>query len=700
MRILKNITRMAAFFVLAAVILVEAPTSVYAAMNITVHQTGWDSVPAGNITIDMNQLTIRNATVTMSSNISAITRSEAHLPSSVLTNINDDSIILVLNGDFGTTQQNVSGSVELVWKKVGFYMDGTELDLHMKLTNFVVKAVKDGGKRVTFLAENGTSYRAAHVSMIQGADNKQIVGGVQYDTTYRLYYTGTSTPAPGRFRVGYTDLDICDRIANNGASCPSTAYDDALSTGQFAESITLMDGVVDNKVYLNSNTLTKFIDSSYGANTRAVPTKSTGSTAGQIRSGFSLLADSTAYKVRWAGTSCATSIGIVDLGLDDYGFKYGSWSEYGVYGKVRLGNNRGFASGATYGYNTRNSGVSLNAARSEQNDETSAFSDNINACSISTQTYTNQDCAMATTVIGNQGMGQIAAVNFRDRIVSRFTSGNAQPISETDIWQSRDRYNKCPSSVSNPTGNDKPSCFTAGGVNYVYMSHFNSGNTPANRDANGASHVVVNKTIPVYFGSGSTSTFVTYFLDQNFENSDERNFTYVYQVGTLIIDGDIYIGRYNNGQNSDKDPTVYNANQLRQNIIVADKVLITGRVSHIEAMIIADEVDTCAYASLEDFIAGKRVAMKATNDSTQRQLSNSVCNKELVITSPVIAKKLILHRTYGAGFNENGTYNDKNGVIRSEIFYLRPDLYLWSYSQMQRYSQAVTVNSRELPVRY
>ncbi|MBP5656817.1 hypothetical protein J6X15_04525, partial [Candidatus Saccharibacteria bacterium] len=69
------------------------------------------------------------------------------------------------------------------------------------------------------------------------------------------------------------------------------------------------------------------------------------------------------------------------------------------------------------------------------------------------------------------------------------------------------------------------------------------------------------------------------------------------------------------------------------------------------------------------------------------------CNNQLHFRGPVISKKVILNRTYGAG-------RDTTSAQRAELFDLNPYTYLWSYGQMTRYSQAVTVFSRELPTRY
>ena len=81
------------------------------------------------------------------------------------------------------------------------------------------------------------------------------------------------------------------------------------------------------------------------------------------------------------------------------------------------------------------------------------------------------------------------------------------------------------------------------------------------------------------------------------------------------------------------------------------------------------------------------------NISGVGQLDSDKCNKSLVFDAPVITEKLIMNRTFGAG-------SQSESIQRAEIFNLNMANYLWSYSQMSRYSQAITTYSRELPSRY
>ena len=70
------------------------------------------------------------------------------------------------------------------------------------------------------------------------------------------------------------------------------------------------------------------------------------------------------------------------------------------------------------------------------------------------------------------------------------------------------------------------------------------------------------------------------------------------------------------------------------------------------------------------------------------------CDSQLTVTGPVIAKKVFLNRTYG------GNGGDQSNTQPAEVFDLSPAVYLWSYSQTQRYMQAITTYQREMPTRY
>ncbi len=148
----------------------------------------------------------------------------------------------------------------------------------------------------------------------------------------------------------------------------------------------------------------------------------------------------------------------------------------------------------------------------------------------------------------------------------------------------------------------------------------------------------------------------------------------VYRAKNIIIDADIISG--DNGHQDLSD--------MRMPIIIADNVYITGKPTRIDAIIIAKKgLNTCTWNNL----GGSQIKI-------EENLTSDVCNKELHFSAPVVVNgTLVLNRTYGAG-------PTSQKVQRAEIFELNPATYLWSYDQMTRYSQAITTYSRELPTRY
>ncbi len=88
-----------------------------------------------------------------------------------------------------------------------------------------------------------------------------------------------------------------------------------------------------------------------------------------------------------------------------------------------------------------------------------------------------------------------------------------------------------------------------------------------------------------------------------------------------------------------------------------------------------------------------------------------------MINGPIIANELLLNRTGGAHQGDvkiTGSsatscslarldlcnLADNGSATPAEIINLRPDIYLWAYSQLNRYTQATTTYSREQAPRY
>lgn len=371
-------------------------------------------------------------------------------------------------------------------------------------------------------------------------------------------------------------------------------------------------------------------------------------------------------------------------------YMFGSWSEYGVYGKVAVTNNHGFASGATFGYQTGNNGnIAINQARANSGEVAKSGAAHSSTCVYSTQTFVNANCN--SNDVGKAGIGENAARQFRERIEDRFTSGSSPWIGESEYG------NDCV--LSNYYHTHK--CISAKGhytdgayhkyADYdVYMNNNKDENGEYIRDENGMIHVRINGD--AYFGSATStnSTKLDMVMNHNFWSDTETfNWTYVYEInGTFVLDGDIKVGDIRDGGNNYRDdPTMQRLGNVRVPIISVKKLHLTNRVTRIDAIILADEIDTCAYNTFADFVSGNRIKDDRSN------LSADVCNNTVEFRAPVYTKKLILNRTAGS---EKGN----NTVQRAEIFDMNMATYLWSYNQMSRYSQAVTVEQREAAPRY
>ena len=360
-------------------------------------------------------------------------------------------------------------------------------------------------------------------------------------------------------------------------------------------------------------------------------------------------------------------------------YLFGSWSEYGVFGRVELTGGRGTASGATLGYQTRNNGVTTNQSRSvtATNVARDEATHGGNICVFSSQTYSNHNCkAASSSSIGEKGVTKDEPIEkYRSRVSKHFEAGDKTSESKpnSSVAYPGSNYTWSGGSPSN-YGYVKPST----GVQYANLKNWITDDIDSN---------FVNRLYTKgngYLGTGTDSgNIFTYWAEPNIDGETSgHDYTRVIQVdGTLVIDSDIRVGT---GSNS--DPSITDLSHLVQTVILAKNVEITSRVRHIDAVIIADSVNTCAYSSVENFANGKRAEIGST-------ISANTCNNPIVFRGPVLTRKITLNRTYGA---ENG----ENSIKRAEIFELNSYNYLWSFNIMSRSNQAITTYSRELPPRY
>ena len=97
------------------------------------------------------------------------------------------------------------------------------------------------------------------------------------------------------------------------------------------------------------------------------------------------------------------------------------------------------------------------------------------------------------------------------------------------------------------------------------------------------------------------------------------NHTVVYHATNLVIDGDI---------NKETTKALGALSDITGVVFFAERVYLTDRVNYVNATIIADEVNTCAFQA-----ANPGVKLKLSN------LSSNICNKSVIFDQPVMAKR-------------------------------------------------------------
>lgn len=144
--------------------------------------------------------------------------------------------------------------------------------------------------------------------------------------------------------------------------------------------------------------------------------------------------------------------------------------------------------------------------------------------------------------------------------------------------------------------------------------------------------------------------------------------------GTVTINGNIIY----------RDGSYANITQLPQVVIIADKIVINDSVDRVDAWLITR--------------AGGWIKTCGDKDPNAPLLSKVICSKLLTVNGPVLTDKLYLHRTAGSDDAVGATDAQKSAP--GEIFNLRPDTYLWGYSQGLLSTHPRSAAITELPPRF
>ena len=273
----------------------------------------------------------------------------------------------------------VSGSAVIKWAKAAKDQNGSEYDVEMTIDNVTYYA--SGSRHHSYsifwsswhssfnaLQEHPASELNDYGTYYGGTSIDGYYDGVQYDVTIKLYKTGTSTlidSSNSAMAMSFEDFDIRDgtraAVNNGGVSywqggvAPTAGYPQATDctgstpwttcvmtlnpnrTGigdryyrqgstpnEYAESITILSGLKDNKVFSyntdqrvnttdDEDGTTLYFSQTDDSKLRISGTAFTGSNNdySQNASRFLALVDARGFKYHWAGSNCGTKVGFI-----------------------------------------------------------------------------------------------------------------------------------------------------------------------------------------------------------------------------------------------------------------------------------------------------------------------------------------------------------------------------------------------------
>ena len=335
---------------------------------------------------------------------------------------------------------------------------------------------------------------------------------------------------------------------------------------------------------------------------------------------------------------------------------FGSWSEYGLVAgtskNTTKGEIKGFASGASlWGGGTTSSTITRE-------------------CYFSSMTFANSNCDAGTKELGKVPIN-VKAASYPERLAeqirTRYTD-STNNAAKTDAF----KINDAGGCVYDPNTNTYKESRTSSDSKFICLP-------------GGAKYMHATANV-AYIASDRNYCMIKGDTNNSRTAVIEADHTLV--IGT----NNVYGNNRDTGKGKIPGTGCYreyysNISEIPQSIYIADTIILKDTVERMESWLIANNIYTC------DPRSGYKTANDVNDPLNKNTINSSNCHQPLFINGPVIAKNLYLYRTGGGnGGSSNAT--------PSEIFYLGPEAYLWSYNQAQRYSQATTTYQREIAPRY
>ena len=318
------------FCAFAAFSVVVSIASYATTSNVQVLTTGWLSVGRSEVIIpDITQLSIANAlangsiVTTGDYKIETVTASDWNAIDTF--EVGQKIIVAEPASNFPRdVDTSVSGSVVFTWPGIARYNDNgvkKTADVIMTVDNQTVLARRANNTGVIILGDYEDTLAYYH-----NRRTKNEVGiGTAYDVDIKIVDNVTKQPLNRTVAFSMTDLDTCDGIyhhthypdTNPTCNWDSDKYfgdqEDELVKGPYAEGIKLIDGVSDNKVYLEDNTsLIHYVEND--GNMRFVGTLNIDDSANVVlgrRAGLIMQMNAGEFKFRLSGATTRARNGFV-----------------------------------------------------------------------------------------------------------------------------------------------------------------------------------------------------------------------------------------------------------------------------------------------------------------------------------------------------------------------------------------------------
>lgn len=348
-------------------------------------------------------------------------------------------------------------------------------------------------------------------------------------------------------------------------------------------------------------------------------------------------------------------------------YLFGSWAEYSAMSAKQI---IGFSTGAGLWGGAKNG----NVAGKE--------------CRYSSMTLANSDCSRKN--LGNIRLGNTASSpkQILGQIITRYTSTGTPDLGNANV-------------------NIQGACiYDVRAGTYIKQSSSSDSNYTCLH--NGSAYAYSSGTLTINPGTLGPNSYASWLIPYSVDNYSSR--TYVIHAKDIIVNESIIYG----SAAYEKNPvghsmTIFNSvASVPQVILIADNSIQIGASTvNLDAWLIAPEINTCSHDEY-----GHKFSTAV--GSGKYNIDSRTCNRQLVINGPVFTKKLKLNRTHGGGGDTkyisrssaglsvtNYDNNSKFGAASpAETFNISPEVYLWSFHQATRFSQATTTYQRELPTRY